>query len=96
MADIENYYQNKLLENGFHEESSNNSFNQIGKLYSIPSEIGKGVYWVYGQKDLYDIKIHDFYFYEDSFFDLQSRECLGICYYARQLINRSTGFFCAS
>ena len=26
MADIENYYQNKLLENGFHEESSNNSF----------------------------------------------------------------------
>ena len=52
MADIENYYQNKLLENGFHEESSNNSFNPIGKLYSIPSEIGKGVYWVYGQKDL--------------------------------------------
>ena len=55
MADIENYYQNKLLENGFHEESFNNSFNPIGKLYSIPSEIGKGVYWVYGQKDLYDI-----------------------------------------
>lgn len=81
MAGIENYYQNKLLENGFHEESFNNSFNPIGKLYSIPSEIGKGVYWVYGQKNLYDIKIHDFYFYEDSFFDLQSRECLGICYY---------------
>lgn len=81
MADIENYYQHKLLENGFREEPINSSFNQIGKLYSIPAKIGEGVYWVYGQKDLYDIKIHDFYFYEDSFFDLQSRECLGICYY---------------
>lgn len=81
MADIENYYQHKLLENGFREESVTGSFNPIGKLYSIPDKIGKGVYWVYGQKDLYDIKIHDFYFYEDSFFDLQSRECLGICYY---------------
>lgn len=68
MADIENYYQHKLLENGFREEPSNSSFNPIGKLYSIPAEIGEGVYWVYGQKDLYDIKIHDFYFYEDSFF----------------------------
>lgn len=81
MADIENYYQHKLLENGFCEEPANGSFNPIGKLYSIPSKIGEGVYWVYGQKNLYDIKIHDFYFYEDSFFDLQSRECLGICYY---------------
>lgn len=81
MTDIENYYQHKLLENGFCEEPANGSFNPIGKLYSIPAKIGKGVYWVYGQKNLYDIKIHDFYFYEDSFFDLQSRECLGICYY---------------
>lgn len=62
MADIENYYQNKLLENGFHEESSNNAFNPVGKLYSIPPEIGKGVYWIYGQKDLYDIKSMTFTF----------------------------------
>ena len=51
MADIENYYQHKLLENGFREEPANGSFNPIGKLYSIPADIGEGVYWVYGQND---------------------------------------------
>lgn len=81
ISDIENYYQEILLKNGFQEESPNESFNPIGTLYSIPVELGKGVYWVYGQKDLYDIKIHDFYFYEDSFFDLEARESLGICFY---------------
>ena len=81
MADIESYYQCKLLKSGFKEIAPNASFNSMGKLYSIPAEIGNGVYWVYSQKDLYDIKIHDFYFYEDSFFNLQARECLGICYY---------------
>ncbi|PWJ49417.1 helix-turn-helix domain-containing protein [Faecalicatena contorta] len=81
MPNIENYYQEILLENGFQTESPNNSFNPIGKLYSIPPELGKGVFWFYGQKDLYSIKIHDFYFYEDSFFDLEARKCLGICFY---------------
>ncbi len=81
MPDIDNYYKENLLGNGFQEEAPNEFFNPIGKLYSVPAEIGKGVYWIYGQKDLYDIKIHDFYFYEDSFFDFKSRECLGICFY---------------
>lgn len=81
MTDIETYYQGRLRENGFQEITPKASFHKAGKCYAIPAEIGNGVYWVYGQKDLYDIKIHDFYFYEDSFFDLQTRECLGICYY---------------
>lgn len=81
MADIKEYYQQELLANGFTKEKPNDSLNPIGDLYSIPAEIGKGNYWVYAQKDLYDIKIHDFYFYEDSFFDLEPRECLGICSY---------------
>lgn len=82
MSSIENYYKRKLFENGFKEEKSNAPYNSVGKLYSIPLEIGKGVYWVYGQEDLYDIKIHDFYFYEDSIFDFEIQENnLSICYY---------------
>lgn len=82
MSSIENYYKEKLFENGFKEEHSNQSYNSVGKLYSVPAETGKGVYWVYGQEDLYDIKIHDFYFYEDSIFDFKIQEnSLSICYY---------------
>lgn len=81
MSDIEKYYEEALLRIGFEKEVSNKHFNPIGNMYTIPAELGKGVYWIYSQKDLYAIKIHDFYFYEDSIFDFESRECLGICYY---------------
>lgn len=81
MLEIGNYYHEELIKNGFREKAINNEFNSVGKLYSIPSEMGNGIFWIYGQKDLYDIKIHDFYFFEDSFFDLEQRECLDICLY---------------
>lgn len=84
MTNIENFYQLKLLEYGFQEETSNESYSPIGKLFRIQKEHGDGVYWVYGQKDLYDIKIHDFFFYKDLFFDIETLEwpeCLSITYY---------------
>lgn len=81
MTDIEDYYQENLLRNGFQKGDQNEFYNPTGKLYKIPIELGNGVYWIYGQKNLYDIKIHDFYFYEDSFFNFEIQECLGVCYY---------------
>lgn len=82
MIDIENMYRSELFKNGFREELSKGSYAPIGTLYSVPEKLGKGVYWVYAQKGLYDIKIHDFYFYEDSFFSFEMPEgCLGVCYY---------------
>ncbi len=84
MADIENFYQSKLLACGFKEEAPNELYSSTGKLFRMPKEYGEGVYWVYGQKDLYDIKIHDFYFYEDSLFDIEMLEwpeCLSVAYY---------------
>lgn len=82
MNEIESRYHTNLLQHGFQEEAPSEAFNPIGRLYSIPSSLGEGVYWVYSQKDLYDIKIHDFHFYEDSFFHFGIPEgCLGICYY---------------
>lgn len=84
MFDIENFYKTKLLESGFQEEGPNELYSPIGKLFRIQKEYGEGAYWVYGQKDLYDIKIHDFYFYKDLFFDIETLEwpeCLSITYY---------------
>lgn len=82
MSEIENRYHTNLLKHGFQEEAPNTSFNSIGKLYSVPRNLGEGVYWIYSQEDLYDIKIHDFHFFTDSFFDFSISEgCLGICYY---------------
>nr|WP_295281343.1 AraC family transcriptional regulator [uncultured Blautia sp.] len=79
--EIENYYYEELTKNGFREIPKKDAFHSIGKLFSIPSELGNGTFWIYGQKNLYDIKIHDFYFYDDSFFDLEQRDCLDICLY---------------
>ena len=82
MTDIEGRYHDSLLELGFCELAPNEKFNAAGKLYSVPVTLGQGFYWVYSQNDLYDIKIHDFYFYKDSFFNFGIPEgYLGICYY---------------
>lgn len=82
MPDIENRYHTNLLKCGFEELPVTNQFSKVGRLYSVPKEFGDGVYWVYSEKDLYDIKIHDFCFVKDSFFDFAIPEgCLGVCYY---------------
>ena len=69
MSDIESRYHTNLLEYGFKELSTTNELSGIGRLYSVPKEYGEGTYWIYSEKDLYDIKIHDFCFHKDSFFD---------------------------
>ena len=82
MTDIESKYHTNLLELGFNEEAPNEQFNPAGRLYSVPPQFGQGSYWVYSQKNLYDIKIHDFHCYEDSFFNFGIPDgFLGICYY---------------
>lgn len=79
--DIDKYYQEWLTSSGFKECPPSPDFCSAGKLYQTPQEYGNGYYWVYGEKDLYDIKIHDFYFYKDSFISLEMPECLSITYY---------------
>ena len=82
MEDLESRYHEGLLEQGFRSVASGEPYNPSGKLYSIPEAMGSGVYWLYSQKDLYDIKIHDFYLKEDSFIDFAIPDgYLGICYY---------------
>ena len=50
-------------------------------LASILPALGDGYYWIYAQKDLFDIKIHDFSFHEDFFLDFEIPECISISRY---------------
>lgn len=78
---ISEFYEDWLTRSGFVEIESSPNFSPAGKLYLAPEEVACGYYWVYGEKNLFDIKIHDFYFFEDSFVSLNTPECLSITYY---------------
>lgn len=78
---LDNYYQPLLEKHKFIQTEVDSRFNNVGQCWKLSPEIGKGFYWVYAQKDLYDIKIHDFFFYEDSFMEFQLPECLSITQY---------------
>lgn len=54
-----------LADNHFTPIAGSEKFNSVGQCWRLAPEFGEGFYWVYAQKDLYDIKIHDFYFHED-------------------------------
>lgn len=78
---IEDIYSPLLAEHGFTAEPDNDRFGSLGLCWRLSEKIGKGYYWTYGQKDLFDIKIHDFYFHEDSFLEFDLPECLNITQY---------------
>ena len=79
--EVNEFYREWLTRSGFVECESTQNFSPAGKLYLAPKEVACGYYWVYGEKDLFDIKIHDFYFFEDHFISLTTPECLSITYY---------------
>lgn len=81
MKSASEFYHLKLLEAGFRQEPPREGFSPAGQLYRFPTGLGEGFYWVYARKDLYDIKIHDFFFYEDSFLDMNLPECLSITFF---------------
>ncbi len=66
---IADYYEPLLTDNHFIPADDNNSFNSAGQCWRLSHEFGEGFYWVYAKKDLYDIKIHDFYFHDDFFME---------------------------
>lgn len=84
MSDIAAQFNTMLIKSGFQEMPPNGKFSSVGNFYCLPESFGEGIYWIYGEKNLFNIKIHDFYFYEDEFFDQESLnwpESLSITYY---------------
>ncbi len=78
---IQDFYTPLLIANGFTFMPGDDRFGPAGLCWKLSKEIGEGYYWIYGQKDLFDIKIHDFYFHEDSFLEFNLPECLSITQY---------------
>ncbi|WP_042338381.1 helix-turn-helix domain-containing protein [Desulfosporosinus youngiae] len=78
---IEEVYGPMLSENGFVPQPEDGRFGSMGLCWKMTGGRGAGYYWTYGQKDLFNLKIHDFYFHEDTFFEFRLPECLSITYY---------------
>ncbi|WP_313180530.1 helix-turn-helix transcriptional regulator [Lacrimispora sp.] len=78
---IDFFYENVLVDRGFAPIEPNGRFNSCGQTYELSKDLGEGFYWIYSETDLYDIKIHDFSFYEDYLFECQLPECMSVSYY---------------
>lgn len=73
-----------LSQNGFKEMEENLNYPKAGTLYQVPKTMAEGYYWIYMKDNLFDIKIHDFYYHDDTVFEMNENvwpECLNITYY---------------
>ena len=75
---VAEYYHPLLERNSFHPVPCPDKFSPAGQCWEIAPAVGGGYYWVYGKQDLFDIKIHDFYFHEDQCLDMAIPECISI------------------
>ena len=60
---IDKFYTPLLTGHGFIRDPDNQQYGDLGICWKLSPEVGEGTYWTYGQKDLYDIKIHNFSFH---------------------------------
>ena len=81
MINIENIYKKELASFGFKKEADNLDYAPMGELFRCDNVNAEGFYWIYGQKDMFNIKIHDFHFLKESSMTFNWYECLSITYY---------------
>ena len=75
---LTDYYRPLLEQNHFLPTPCPPQFGPAGRCWEISPAVGGGYYWVYAKQDLFDIKIHDFYFHEDQCLDMAIPECISI------------------
>jgi AraC-like DNA-binding protein len=78
---VEELYYPLLQSFGFIPQPDDQRYGSMGTCWAMPEDKGGGTFWIYGQTDLFNIKIHDFYLHEDSLFEFLLPGCLGITYY---------------
>lgn len=81
MNNSENYFLNFIEQLCFKKTECIERFNPAGGCYELSGEIGGGYYWIYSHKNLFNIKIHDFYFNEDTVMEFNIPDCLSVTYY---------------
>ena len=72
------YYHPLLAQNHFRPIPCPKKFSPAGQCWEIAPAVGGGYYWVYAKQELFDIKIHDFFFHEDQCLDMAIPECISI------------------
>ena len=75
---VTDYYRPLLEQNSFRPVPCPEKFGPAGSCWEISPAVGGGYYWVYARHDLFDIKIHDFFFHEDQYLDMTIPECISI------------------
>ena len=75
---LSDYYRPLLEQNHFLPVPCPEKFSPAGRCWEISPATGGGYYWVYAKQDLFDIKIHDFFFYEDCCLDVEIPEGINI------------------
>lgn len=78
---ITDYYNPLLEKSSFLPADCGDLFGGAGSCWQLSPALGEGYYWIYAQKDMFDIKIHDFAFHEDFFLDFEIPECISISRY---------------
>lgn len=81
MNTVKAYYEEQFAKRGFLPTLDNYDYCSLGSTWKLSDSIGAGTFWFYGQQDLFDIKIHDFYFHKDTVMDFSWPECLSITQY---------------
>lgn len=56
-------------------------FPKEGECWALSSPGGEGYYWIYDAGGRYNIKIHDFWFHEDTVLDMRIPEALSVTWY---------------
>lgn len=74
-------YQPLLSKHNFVPAENIDQFNSVGTCWELSPKVGGGYYWIYSKQDLYDVKIHNFFFNEDSFMEFELPSCLSITQY---------------
>lgn len=77
---MENWNGEFLEANGFL-PCEDHPYNSLGCCWRLSPELGEGLFWVYGEDDLFDIKIHNFYYHRDTLVDCNVSGYLSITYY---------------
>ena len=81
MNNIVDFYESQFTDKGFVPAPDNHDYCDAGSTWKLSNEIGGGYFWLFSVKDLYSIKIHNFYFHKDTIMEFSWPECLSISQY---------------
>ena len=76
-----NYYRELFAQMNFEPCAVPDQFPPEGECWKLSARGGEGYYWFYEAGDRYNIKIHDFWFREDTVLDMRIPEALSVTWY---------------